>query len=118
MTEVEQPPQNGIGLSANEEDESSKARPADIEQVISMQHYNGNNNLMWFSSVLFKFLFEFQFYCNIFVVARLKRIDFSFFPSAFLCHSICIYARVLIVGYARNGTAQTCRGNYGLQTLP
>ncbi|XP_054737485.1 protein hu-li tai shao isoform X2 [Anastrepha obliqua] len=34
MTEVEQqpPPQNGIDLSAAEEDDSSKARPADIEQ--------------------------------------------------------------------------------------
>ncbi|XP_011206890.2 uncharacterized protein LOC105228676 isoform X1 [Bactrocera dorsalis] len=34
MTEVEQqpPPQNGIDLSAVEEDDSSKARPADIEQ--------------------------------------------------------------------------------------
>lgn len=35
MTEVEQqpPPQNGIDLTAAEEDDSSKARPADIEQV-------------------------------------------------------------------------------------
>ncbi|KAI8123587.1 Protein hu-li tai shao [Lucilia cuprina] len=32
MTEVEQPPQNGIDLSAAEDEESSKARPADIEQ--------------------------------------------------------------------------------------
>ncbi|XP_058982169.1 protein hu-li tai shao isoform X5 [Musca domestica] len=32
MTEVEQPPQNGIDLSANEDDDNSKARPADIEQ--------------------------------------------------------------------------------------
>ncbi|XP_037887203.1 protein hu-li tai shao isoform X2 [Glossina fuscipes] len=32
MTEVEQPPQNGIDLSAAEDDDSSKARPADIEQ--------------------------------------------------------------------------------------
>ncbi|XP_037945818.1 protein hu-li tai shao [Teleopsis dalmanni] len=32
MTEVEQPPQNGIDLSAGDGDESSKARPADIEQ--------------------------------------------------------------------------------------
>lgn len=33
MTEVEQPPQNGIDLSAAEDDDNSKARPADIEQV-------------------------------------------------------------------------------------
>lgn len=33
MTEVEQPPQNGIDLSANEDDDNSKSRPADIEQV-------------------------------------------------------------------------------------
>ncbi|XP_064544170.1 protein hu-li tai shao isoform X1 [Drosophila montana] len=32
MTEVEQPPQNGIDPTAGEEDENSKARPADIEQ--------------------------------------------------------------------------------------
>lgn len=32
MTEVEQPPQNGIDLSA-EDDDNNKARPADIEQV-------------------------------------------------------------------------------------
>ncbi|XP_070134392.1 uncharacterized protein hts isoform X1 [Drosophila bipectinata] len=32
MTEVEQPPQNGIDPTAGEEDDSSKARPADIEQ--------------------------------------------------------------------------------------
>ncbi|KAM7342839.1 adducin 1-like protein hts isoform 1-T4 [Cochliomyia hominivorax] len=32
MTEVEQPPQNGIDVSATEDEESSKARPADIEQ--------------------------------------------------------------------------------------
>lgn len=33
MTEVEQPPQNGIDPTAGEDDENSKARPADIEQV-------------------------------------------------------------------------------------
>ena len=34
MTEVEQPPpQNGIDISATDDDESSKTRPADIEQV-------------------------------------------------------------------------------------
>ncbi|XP_050743687.1 protein hu-li tai shao isoform X2 [Drosophila biarmipes] len=32
MTEVEQPPQNGIDPTAGEDDDSSKARPADIEQ--------------------------------------------------------------------------------------
>ncbi|KAH8258081.1 hypothetical protein KR038_005497, partial [Drosophila bunnanda] len=32
MTEVEQPPQNGIDPTAGEEDDSNKARPADIEQ--------------------------------------------------------------------------------------
>lgn len=35
MTEVEQPPQNGIDPTAGEDDENSKARPADIEQVIN-----------------------------------------------------------------------------------
>lgn len=34
MTEVEQPPQNGIDLSDLLADDNSKARPADIEQVI------------------------------------------------------------------------------------
>lgn len=33
MTEVEQPPQNGIDPTAGEDDDNSKARPADIEQV-------------------------------------------------------------------------------------
>lgn len=33
MTEVEQPPQNGIDVSATDDDENSKTRPADIEQV-------------------------------------------------------------------------------------
>lgn len=33
MTDVEQPPQNGIDPTAGDDDESSKARPADIEQV-------------------------------------------------------------------------------------
>ncbi|KAH8254391.1 hypothetical protein KR032_009783, partial [Drosophila birchii] len=32
MTEVEQPPQNGIDPTVGEEDDSNKARPADIEQ--------------------------------------------------------------------------------------
>ncbi|XP_017838029.1 protein hu-li tai shao isoform X1 [Drosophila busckii] len=32
MTEVEQPPQNGIGNNAGEDDDNNKARPADIEQ--------------------------------------------------------------------------------------
>ncbi|XP_039484254.1 protein hu-li tai shao isoform X4 [Drosophila santomea] len=32
MTEVEQPPQNGIDPTAGEDDDNSKARPADIEQ--------------------------------------------------------------------------------------
>ncbi|XP_060656449.1 protein hu-li tai shao isoform X2 [Drosophila nasuta] len=32
MTEVEQPPQNGIDPTAGDDDENSKARPADIEQ--------------------------------------------------------------------------------------
>ncbi|KAH8291541.1 hypothetical protein KR054_012616, partial [Drosophila jambulina] len=32
MTDVEQPPQNGIDPTAGEEDDSNKARPADIEQ--------------------------------------------------------------------------------------
>ncbi|KRG04988.1 uncharacterized protein LOC6580134 isoform X1 [Drosophila mojavensis] len=32
MTDVEQPPQNGIDPTAGEDDENSKARPADIEQ--------------------------------------------------------------------------------------
>lgn len=42
MTEVEQqpPPQNGIDLSAAEDEESSKARPADIEQVFLNQFIN------------------------------------------------------------------------------
>lgn len=33
MTDVEQPPQNGIDPTAGDDDENSKARPADIEQV-------------------------------------------------------------------------------------
>ncbi|XP_023032120.1 protein hu-li tai shao isoform X1 [Drosophila willistoni] len=32
MTEIEQPPQNGIDPTAGDDDENSKARPADIEQ--------------------------------------------------------------------------------------
>lgn len=37
MTDVEQPPQNGIDPTAGNDDENSKARPADIEQVGGVQ---------------------------------------------------------------------------------
>lgn len=43
MTEVEQPPQNGIDPTAGEEDDSNKARPADIEQVRCTQGSPNNH---------------------------------------------------------------------------
>lgn len=89
MTEVEQPPQNGIDLSANEDDDNSKSRPADIEQV------SGYNALSL-------------------IPIPLNHIDFLSKKSLIIFpFSISDYT-----GYARNGTTQTCRSYYGLQTLP
>lgn len=48
MTDVEQPPQNGIDPTAGDDDENSKARPADIEQVgVEEMHLPNKGKLLW-----------------------------------------------------------------------
>lgn len=43
MTEIEQPPQNGIDMPTSEDD-NTKARPADIEQVFHVKAKSSYNN--------------------------------------------------------------------------